>query len=71
MMIEGSGSGSIGTSEQWIRIREAQKHVDPVDPDSDPQDCLVGNQPVGGEHRRPAVQGQHSHHQVHHQRHNA
>ncbi len=47
MMIEGSGSGSIHltigsrsgsiTSYLWIRIREAQKHVDPVDPDSDPE----------------------------------
>ncbi len=26
-----------GTSDWWIRIQEAQKHVDPVDPDSDPQ----------------------------------
>jgi hypothetical protein len=25
-----------GTSDEWIRIREAQKHSDPVDPDSDP-----------------------------------
>ena len=24
------------TSDEWIRIREAQKHSDPVDPDSDP-----------------------------------
>jgi hypothetical protein len=24
------------TSDKWIRIREAQKHVDPVDPGSDP-----------------------------------
>jgi hypothetical protein len=23
----------IHTSDKWIRIREAQKHVDPVDPD--------------------------------------
>jgi hypothetical protein len=39
-MIEGSGSRAgrirIHTSDLWIRIREAQKHVDPVDPDSDP-----------------------------------
>jgi hypothetical protein len=39
MMIEGSGSragsgsGSIPLTREWIRIREAQKHVDP---DSDP-----------------------------------
>jgi hypothetical protein len=26
-----------------IRIREAQKHVDPVDPDSDPEHCFSGN----------------------------
>jgi hypothetical protein len=25
-----------GTSDEWIRIREAQKHSDLVDPDSDP-----------------------------------
>jgi hypothetical protein len=31
MMIEGIGSVSI--SDQWIRIREAQKHMDPTDPD--------------------------------------
>jgi hypothetical protein len=32
----------IHTSDKWIRIQEAQKHVDPVDPDSDPdpQHCL-------------------------------
>jgi hypothetical protein len=30
----------IHTSDEWIRIREAQKHVDPVDPDSDPEHCL-------------------------------
>jgi hypothetical protein len=29
----------IQTSDKWIRIQEAQKHVDPVDPDSDPQHC--------------------------------
>ncbi len=33
----------IHNADQWIRIRiqEAQKHVDPVDPDSDPdpQNC--------------------------------
>jgi hypothetical protein len=28
----------IHTSDYWIRIREAQKHVDPVDPD--PQHCF-------------------------------
>ena len=38
MIIEGSGS-RIHTSDKWIRIREAQKHVDPVDPDSDPEHC--------------------------------
>jgi hypothetical protein len=27
----------IHTSDYWIRIQEAQKHVDPEDPDSDPQ----------------------------------
>jgi hypothetical protein len=36
----------IHTSYWWIRIRiqEAQKHVDPVDPDSDPdtQHCFEG-----------------------------
>ncbi len=30
----------IHTSDWWIRIREAQKHVDPVDPDPDPEHCL-------------------------------
>jgi hypothetical protein len=32
----------IHTSDYWIgiRIQEAQKHVDPVDPDSAPQPCL-------------------------------
>jgi hypothetical protein len=32
----------IHASDKWIRIQEAQKHVDPVDPDpdSDPQHCL-------------------------------
>jgi hypothetical protein len=56
MMIEGSrsGSGSIPLTNgsgsgsrrpknmwnRWIRIQEAQKHVDPVDPDPDPQHCL-------------------------------
>jgi hypothetical protein len=32
----------IQTSDLWIRIREAKKHVDPVDPDSDmdPEHCL-------------------------------
>ncbi len=32
----------IHTSEWWIRIQEAQKHVDPVDsdPGSDPQHCI-------------------------------
>jgi hypothetical protein len=31
----------IHPSDYWIRIREAQKHVDPVDPDSDsdPEHC--------------------------------
>ncbi len=27
-------------SDRWIRIREAKKHVDPGDPDSDPEHCL-------------------------------
>jgi hypothetical protein len=39
-MREGSGSGSIAlTNGSGFRIQEAQKHVDPVDPDpdSDPQ----------------------------------
>ena len=45
MMIEGSGPRiqsriRIHTSDQWIRIREAQNHVDAVDPDPDPQHCL-------------------------------
>ncbi len=44
------------TSEYWIRIRiqEAQKHVDPVDPDSDPQHwydlfiiIFMGSVPIG------------------------
>ncbi len=37
-MIEGFGSGSIPLSDQWIRIRirEAQKHVDP-DPELGPE----------------------------------
>jgi hypothetical protein len=26
----------IHTCDKWIRIREAKKHVDPVDPDLDP-----------------------------------
>jgi hypothetical protein len=38
MMIEGSGSIPL-TSGSLIRIREAQKHVDPVDPD--PQHCYT------------------------------
>jgi hypothetical protein len=38
LMIERAGSGSI--SDLWIRIREAQKHVDPMDPDSDQEHCL-------------------------------
>jgi hypothetical protein len=29
----------IHTSDKWIRILEAQKHVDPVDPD--PQHCMI------------------------------
>jgi hypothetical protein len=29
----------IHTSDEWIRIREAQKHVDP---DPDPEHCLRG-----------------------------
>ncbi len=37
-MIEGSGSE---TSDYWIRIREAQKHTDPVDPDSYPQHWFI------------------------------
>jgi hypothetical protein len=39
-MIEGFGSVSL--TNQWIRIwiREAQKHMDHTDPDSDPQHCL-------------------------------
>jgi hypothetical protein len=41
-MIEGSGSGSgscIRISDQWIRIQEAQKHLDSTGPDPvlDPQ----------------------------------
>ncbi len=35
----GSGSGSIPLTN-GIRTREAQKHVDPVDPDPDPEHCL-------------------------------
>ncbi len=30
----------IHISDKCIRIQEAQKHVDPVDPDPDPQHCL-------------------------------
>jgi hypothetical protein len=39
MMIEGSGSraGSGSIPVTRIRIRGAKKHVDPVDPDSDPE----------------------------------
>jgi len=29
----------IHSADFWIRIQEAQKHVDPVGPDSDPQHC--------------------------------
>jgi hypothetical protein len=29
-------------NDRRIRIREAQKHVDPVDPDSDPEHCGLG-----------------------------
>jgi hypothetical protein len=36
MMVEGSGSRAGSISDYWIWIREAQKHVDTVDPDSDP-----------------------------------
>ncbi len=41
-MIAGSGSKFIPL-DLWIRIQKAQKHVDPVDPDSDPdpQQCLT------------------------------
>jgi hypothetical protein len=38
-LTNGSGSGSRrpkNTRIRWIRIQEAQKHVDPVDPDPDP-----------------------------------
>ncbi len=31
----------IRTSDYWIRIREAQKHADRVDPDPDPQHCCA------------------------------
>ena len=37
-MIEGS---RIHTSDKWIRIRLAKKHVDPVGPDPDPQHCFA------------------------------
>jgi hypothetical protein len=30
----------IHSADWWIRIQEAQKHVDPVDPDPDPQHWL-------------------------------
>ncbi len=39
-LTNGSGSGSITFIVDPVRIREAQKHVDPVDQDSDPQHCL-------------------------------
>jgi hypothetical protein len=32
----------IYTSDRWIRIREAQKHVDPVDPY--PEHCVKGSE---------------------------
>jgi hypothetical protein len=59
----GSGSGfRIHTSDYWIRIREAQKHVDPVDPDPDPQHwkaelCRSGNQGGKGNIRRRGGMG--------------
>ncbi len=31
----------ISTSDQRIRIQVAQKHADPIDPDSDPQHCEI------------------------------
>jgi hypothetical protein len=37
------------TSDYWIRIRKVQKHVDPVDPDPDPQHwihCLLTQEDV-------------------------
>jgi hypothetical protein len=34
----------IHTSDYWIRIQEAQKHVDPVDPGSDPDPQLLRTQ---------------------------
>jgi hypothetical protein len=43
MMVEGSGSIPLTSGSIWIRIWEAKKHVDPVDPDPDsdldPQHC--------------------------------
>jgi hypothetical protein len=30
----------IHISDQWIRIQEAQKHMDPLDSDPDPQHCF-------------------------------
>jgi hypothetical protein len=45
LIIEGSGSGSRAGSgslplDKWIQIREVQKRVDPVNPDSDPEHCF-------------------------------
>ncbi len=43
-MMEGSGRIRIFTSDYWIQIQEAKKHVAPVDPDPDldpdPQHCF-------------------------------
>jgi hypothetical protein len=37
----------IHISDEWIRIREAQKHMDPTDPDSNPQHWLPTGQKFG------------------------
>ncbi len=40
-MIEGSGSGSIPLTNESVSGQEAQKHVDPVDLDPDPQHWIL------------------------------
>jgi hypothetical protein len=48
MMIEGSGLFLHDDRRIRIqsRIREAEKHVDPVDPDSDPEHCHLAYFPI-------------------------
>ncbi len=45
----------IHTSDLWIRILESQKHVDPVNPDPDPQHWQKEKNP--GEKQQKAVRG--------------